>query len=125
MIHTKNLAVPPPNYGVQGGLTVPSQPHPYPSQHQSYHCYLPAAMQSTADEHHHSHSPWVHPRHTVAEKQQLVDQVPDWLKADNVVGAKIPGVREAVTGIVKFVGVVQVKGVNQLIAGLQLVSLNF
>ena len=71
---------------------------------------------------HHKHYPMVHPRRTVAEKQRLVDQVPDWLKTDNVVGVKIPGVRYPITGMVKFVGILPVKGINQLIAGVQLVS---
>ena len=73
---------------------------------------------------HRRHSPTVHPYRTAAEKQQLaVDQVPDWLTTDNVVvGVKIPGIHEPVTGMVRFVGVVQVKGVNELIAGVQLVS---
>ena len=115
------LAVFPPNY--DGVLRGPTQPHPpQPQSHHHYPPPHPAAMQNTADKHHRNNSPKVHPRRTAAEKQQLVDQVPDWLKTDNVVGVKIPGVCEPVTGIVKFVGVVQVKGVNQLLAGLQLVS---
>ena len=113
------LAIASPNYdGVQGGLIAPLQPqsryHHPPTR--------PAAMQNTEDEHHHRHLPRIHPHHTAAEKQWLVDQIPDWLTRDSVVGVKIPGVREPVTGIVKFVGVVQVKGVNQLITGVQLVS---
>ena len=112
------LAMAPPNYDdVQGGPVAPLQP-------QSHHHppLNPAAMQNTEDEHHHRHSPKVHPRRTTAENQQLVDQIPDWLKIDNVVGVKIPGVRDPLTGIVKFVGIVQVKGVDRLIAGVQLVS---
>ena len=112
------LAMAPPNYdGAQGGLTAPLQPqshHHHPPPH-------PAAMQNTEDEHNHRHFPKVHPRHIAAENQQLVDQIPDWLKIDNMVGVKIPGVREPVTGIVRFVGIVQVKG-DRLIAGIQLVS---
>ena len=121
------FTLPPPNYdGLQRGPTVPSQPHPpLPLPLLSHHHYLPCqpvVMQDTEDEHHHSYSPKVHPRHTAAENQQLVDQIPDWLKIDNVVGVKIPGVRDPMTGIVKFVGIVQVKGVDKLIAGVQLVS---
>ena len=73
---------------------------------------------------HHKHYPMVHPRRTIAEKQRLVDQVPDWLKTDNVVWVKIPGVHDPITGMVKFVGILPVKGVDQLIAGVQLVSFN-
>ena len=111
------FALSPPNYGgVQRSPTVPSQPYSPQSRHRQ-----PAAMQNTGDEHHHRHYPTGR-RHTAAEKQQLVDQVPDWLKTDNVVGVKIPGVREPMTGTVKFVGVLQVKGFDQLCAGVQLVS---
>ena len=113
------LAMAPPNYdSAQGGPIAPFQP-------QSHHHHPPphsAAMQNTEDEHHHRHSPQVHPRRTTAENQQLVDQIPDWLKIDNVVGVKIPGVRDPMTGIAKFVGIIQVKGVDRLIAGVQLVS---
>ena len=113
------FALPPPNYdGVQRG---PTQPHP-PQPHHHYPPPHPAAMQNKGDEHHHSHSPKVHPRRTAAEKQQLLDQIPDWLKTDNVVGVKIPGVREPMTGTVKFFGILQVKGADQLSAGVQLVS---
>ena len=123
------FALPPPNYdSVQRGPTVPSQPHPHPppppppQSHHHYPPHQPVVMQNTEDEYHRIHSRKVHPRRTAAEKQQLVDQIPDWLKEDGVVLVKIPGVREPVTGIVKFVGVLQVKGVDQLIAGVQLVS---
>ena len=112
------LAMAPPNYnGVQGGPIPPSQSHHHHPPPR------PAAVQNTEDEHHHRHSPRVHPRRTAAEKQQLVDQVPEWLKTDIVVWVKIPGFRDPMTGMVKFVGVVQVKGVDKLIAGVQLVSL--
>ena len=115
------LAVCPPNYdGVESGPTVSPQLHP-----QSHHHYPPshpAAMQNTRNEHHPSNSPKVHSRRTAAENQQLADQIPDWLKTDNVVGVKIPGVSEPMTGMVKFVGIVQVKGVDKLAAGVQLVS---
>ena len=59
----------------------------------------------------------------MAEKQ-LVDQVPNWLKTDTkiVVGVKIPSFHDPMTGMMKFIGVVQVKGVDKLIAGVQLVS---
>ena len=73
----------------------------------------------------HIHVGYQHQSGIAAEKQQLVDQVPDWLKTDNMVGVKIPGFHEPMTGMVKFVGVVQVKGVDKLIAGVQLVSVNF
>ena len=65
------------------------------------------------------HSPMAHPCSKAAEKQQ---KVPAWLKTDNVVGVKIPGFHDPMTGMVKFVGVVQVKGDDKLIAGVQLVS---
>ena len=121
------FALPPPNYdGVQKGPTVPSQPHPPPPPPpQSHHHYPPhqsVVMQNTEDEYHRIHFRKVRPRHAAAEKQQLVDQIPDWLKTDYVVGVKIPGVREPMTGIVKFVGVLKVKGADQLSAGIQLVS---
>ena len=117
------LAVPTPNYdSVERGSNVPPQHHPQPQSHHRYPPSQPAAMQNTGDEYYHSQSPKVHPRRTAAEKQQLVDQIPDWLKADNVVGVKIPGVHEPMTGIVKFVGVLKVKGADQLSAGVQLVS---
>ena len=118
------FALPPLSYGgVQSGPTVPSQPHPHPPQlHHRYPPSHPAAMQNTGDEHHHRHYPTVHPRHTVVEKQQLVDQVPDWLKTDIVVWVKIPGLHHPITGMVKFVGSLQVRGVAQLTAGVQLVS---
>ena len=114
------FTVRPPNYdGVKRGPTVFPQLHA-----QSHHHYppRPAAMQITGDEHHHRHYRTVHPYHTALEKQQLVDQVPDWLKPDNVVGVKIPGYREPMIGMVKFVGILPVKGVDKLIAGVQLVS---
>ena len=89
--------------------------------------YPPVTVQPEAPQYqcppgHHRRSRTVHRRLTVAEKQQLVDQVPDWSKPDNMVGVKIPGVHEPMTGMVKFVGIVQVKGIDQLIAGVKLVS---
>ena len=108
--------------GVKRGPTVSPQCHPQPQSHHRYPSLQPVAMQNTEDEHHHRHSPRIHLRRIAAENQQLVDQIPDWLKIDNVVGVKIPGVHDPVTGIVKFVGVVQVNGVDKLITGVQLVS---
>lgn len=121
------FALPTHNYdGVQRGPTVPSQPHPHPppppQSHHHYPPHQPVVMQNTEDEYHYIHFRKVRPRRAAAEKQQLVDQIPDWLKTDNVVGVKLPGVREPMTGTVKFVGVLKVKGADQLSAGVQLVS---
>ena len=89
---------------------------------QSMYRYTQYTDQYTEDEHHHRHSPKVHPRHTAAGNQQIFYQIPDWLKTDNVVGVNIPGARDPITGMVKFVGILQVKGVDRLMAGIQLVS---